>query len=280
MGQPAAVRVRTTMRLGTDPARFKPTKIDFPRFSVEDLRSWIFNDEQFFECHRILETMKVAHVAMNFDGKVIRWYRWLIAQHGLPCWRTLMTAMAAHFGPSAYVDYNQELSKIRQMGSIVDYQERFEELSNMVREWPMEALVGSFVWGFKDEIRIEGQGMRPLNLHDCFVIARMVDEKQQRYQSLGRRAAVVRPQGAAATSLEVPPDRANIGKPVNRPIIRRLTPRQIHEKRHQNVCFHYDQPWTPGHACRRLHMYLVEEEGDDAPVETLGERGQYEGELA
>ncbi|KAF3794455.1 hypothetical protein EJ110_NYTH07420 [Nymphaea thermarum] len=115
------------------------------RFSGDDLHSWIFKAEQFFECHRILEMMKVVHAAMNFDGKVICWHRWLIAQHRRPDWRTLITAMAARFRPSAYIDYNQELSKIRQTGSVVDYHERFKELSNMVRGWPMEALMGAFV---------------------------------------------------------------------------------------------------------------------------------------
>ncbi|XP_031502673.1 uncharacterized protein LOC116265858 [Nymphaea colorata] len=265
---------------GIEPACFKHAKMDFPRFNKEDLHRWIFKAEQFFECHGILETMKVADAAMNFEGKVIRWYRWLIDQHGRPDWRTLISAMAARFGPSAYVDYNQELSKIRQTGSIEDYQERFEEFSNMVREWPIEALIGTFVGGLKEEIRIEVQGMRPLNLHDCFAITRMVEEKQQRYQSLRRGAAGVRPHEAATTNSEIQPDWTNLTKPPNRPIIRRLTPEQIREKQRQNICFHCDQPWTPGHACRRFHMYQVEEEGEDAPTETIGEQRQDEGEFA
>ncbi|KAF3772744.1 hypothetical protein EJ110_NYTH57111 [Nymphaea thermarum] len=102
---------------------------------------------------------RVAHAAMNFDGAVIRWYRWLVAQHGQPDWTTLVTAMAARFGPSAYVDYNIELSKIQQKWSVVEYQERFEELSNMTRGWPMDALICAFVGGLKEEIRLEEQSM-------------------------------------------------------------------------------------------------------------------------
>ncbi|XP_049933513.1 uncharacterized protein LOC126410018 [Nymphaea colorata] len=34
--------------------------------------------------------------------------------------------------------------------------------------------------------------------------------------------------------------------------------------------FHCDQPWTPGHTCRKLHMYLVEDD-DEPPDELEGE---------
>ncbi|XP_031502082.1 uncharacterized protein LOC116265541 [Nymphaea colorata] len=209
---------------GTDSTRFKPAKIDFPRFNGEDRHSWTFKAEQFFECHGILETIKVAHGAMNFEGVAIRWYRWLVAQHGRADWRSLIVAMAQRFGPSAYIDYNIELSKIRQKGTLVEYQESFEELSNMVRGWPTDALIGTFVGVLKEEIRIEMQSMRPLNLHDCFAIARMVEEKHRRYQVLGRGPNMVHPQGVAATSSEVPPARANMGKPASHPIVRHLTP--------------------------------------------------------
>ncbi|KAF3788607.1 hypothetical protein EJ110_NYTH20738 [Nymphaea thermarum] len=133
--------------------------------------------------------------------------------------------MAACFGPSAYIDYNIELSKIWQKGTVVEYQESFEELSNMVPGWPTNSLIGAFVGGLKEEIRIEVQSMRSLNLQDCFVIARMVEEKHRRYQVLGRGPNVVRPQGVAATSSEASPARATMGKPASRPIVRRLTPK-------------------------------------------------------
>ncbi|KAF3774459.1 hypothetical protein EJ110_NYTH45593 [Nymphaea thermarum] len=100
-------------------------------------------------------------------------------QHGRPDWRSLIIAMALRFGPSAYIDYNIELSKIRQKGTVVEYQESFKELSNMVRGWPTDAFIGTFVGGLKEEIRIEVQSMQPLKLHDYFVTARMVEEKHR-----------------------------------------------------------------------------------------------------
>ncbi|KAF3773629.1 hypothetical protein EJ110_NYTH54967 [Nymphaea thermarum] len=77
-------------------------------------------------------------------------------------------AMKARFGPSSYLDYNVKLSKITQKGSVVDYNERLEELSNMVRGWPIAALIGAFVRGLKEEIQIEVQAAKPRSLTECF----------------------------------------------------------------------------------------------------------------
>ncbi|KAF3782361.1 hypothetical protein EJ110_NYTH34540 [Nymphaea thermarum] len=172
---------------GTESARFKPkpTKIDFPRFSETIYIAGYLKPSSFSSARDLGDNEGGSCCHELRRESIIHWYQRLIAQHGWLDWRTLITAMAAHFGPSAYVDYNQELSKIRQTGSVVDYHEHFEELSNMVRGWPMEALIGAFVGELKDEIRTEVQGMRPLNLHDYFAIARMVEGKQQRYHNLG-----------------------------------------------------------------------------------------------
>ncbi|KAF3794453.1 hypothetical protein EJ110_NYTH07415 [Nymphaea thermarum] len=52
---------------------------------------------------------------------------WLVMQHGKPRWDGQADAMKSRFGPSAFLDYNVELSTIKQRGSIDDYQEHFEK---------------------------------------------------------------------------------------------------------------------------------------------------------
>ncbi|KAF3776017.1 hypothetical protein EJ110_NYTH38904 [Nymphaea thermarum] len=107
---------------------------------------------------------RVGYAASHFDGPAIRWYR--------PRWDGLVDAMKSHFGPSAFLDYNVELSKIKQKGSIIDYQVRFEELNNMVREWPTKAHIGAFEGELKDETRIEVQASKPRTLPNCFDLER------------------------------------------------------------------------------------------------------------
>ncbi|KAF3775686.1 hypothetical protein EJ110_NYTH49409 [Nymphaea thermarum] len=114
--------------------------------------------------------------ALYFEGAAIRWYRWLLWHQGKPDWETLVREITSRFGPSTYLDYNVELSRIKQTGTVVEYQKNFEALTNMVCGWPIEALIGAFVRGLKDEILIE----------TGFEIARTVEEKNKRLHITSR----------------------------------------------------------------------------------------------
>lgn len=49
---------------------------------------------------------------------------------------------------------------MKQKTIVIDYQARFEELRNMVRGWPSEAMVRASVGGLKEKHRIEVQAVR------------------------------------------------------------------------------------------------------------------------
>lgn len=72
------------------------------------------------------------------------------------------------------------------MGTVVQYQEKFESLNNTVRRRPLEALIGAFVSGLKEELRLEVQALWPQSLAECFEATRMVDENYKRLQSSNR----------------------------------------------------------------------------------------------
>ena len=49
------------------------------------------------------------------------------------------------FGPTDCEDFDEALSKVEQMGSLRDYQKKFEQLGNQVQGWTQKALVGTFM---------------------------------------------------------------------------------------------------------------------------------------
>ncbi|KAF5442968.1 hypothetical protein F2P56_035573 [Juglans regia] len=51
------------------------------------------------------------------------------------------------------MDYHETLSKIKQTGSLRDYQKEFEYLSTKIHEWSEKALIGTFVGGLKSVVR-------------------------------------------------------------------------------------------------------------------------------
>ncbi|KAF3776211.1 Release factor glutamine methyltransferase [Nymphaea thermarum] len=74
---------------------------------------WIFKAKKFFNRHCIIRKQHVRHAAVHFEGATIQWYRWLVTQQGRMSWEGLIDTMKAQFGPSAYLDYNVDLTKIR-----------------------------------------------------------------------------------------------------------------------------------------------------------------------
>lgn len=66
-----------------------------------------------------------------------------------------MNELSRRFGPTEYIDYEEALTKIKQTGSLLDYQREFEKLSTYVHGWPEKTLIGFFVGGLKPELVAE-----------------------------------------------------------------------------------------------------------------------------
>ncbi|XP_060212133.1 uncharacterized protein LOC132639720 [Lycium barbarum] len=82
------------------------SKVDFPRFSGDDLKSWLFKVEQFFNFDNIAMDKRVGLAAIHLEGEPIKWHQ--------------------SFMRADYNDPMEEIKKIRQTGSVKDYQAMFE----------------------------------------------------------------------------------------------------------------------------------------------------------
>ena len=84
------------------------------------------------------------------------------------------------FGPIDCEDFDEALSRVKQTGTLRDYQKEFERLGNRVQGWTQKALVNTFMGGLKLEISEEILLFRPRTLKEVFSLARMRDEQLQR----------------------------------------------------------------------------------------------------
>lgn len=64
-------------------------------------------------------------------------------------WSIFEEELWARFGPTECEDFDEALSRVRQMGSLRDYQKEFEKLGNRVHGWTQKVLVGTFTGGLK-----------------------------------------------------------------------------------------------------------------------------------
>jgi hypothetical protein len=71
---------------------------------------------------------------------------------------------ACQIGPTQFEDFYGDLSKLKQHGSVKEYQCQFEKLLNRVGKLSQAHQVGGFVSGLKESIRIDVQAVKPSTL--------------------------------------------------------------------------------------------------------------------
>ncbi|KAA8517098.1 hypothetical protein F0562_017391 [Nyssa sinensis] len=115
----------------------KFVKLDFPRFNgEEDTTSWVCRVEQFFQFHQTPEEEWVALASFHLEGDAQLWYQLLKQDRGVMTWQEFCDDLHTRYGPSQFQDFFGELIKLQQVGSVRDYQARFEKLLSKAGHFP------------------------------------------------------------------------------------------------------------------------------------------------
>ncbi|KAK0588855.1 hypothetical protein LWI29_006264 [Acer saccharum] len=112
----------------------KMAKLEFPKFSSDDPIEWFNRVDQFFEFQGTIETKKVSLASFHLEGEANQWWQWLRRAYKeedrTVTWSIFVEELWARFGPTDCEDFDEALSRVRQMGSLRDYQKEFEKLGN------------------------------------------------------------------------------------------------------------------------------------------------------
>ena len=230
----------------------KMAKLEFPRYYGEDPTEWLNKVGQFFEFQGTVEDQKVSLASFHLEGEANQWWQWLSRnykdENRIITWRTFMEELWARFGPTECEDFDEALSRVRQSGTLRDYQKEFERLGNRVQGWTQKALVGTFMGGLKPEISESIRMFRPKTLKEAISLARMKDEQ------LARQRKFVRTLPTSRTMPALPqPVRMNPNSP-----IKRLSWEEMQKRRAQGLCFNCDEKFTVGHKCQGPQILLLE----------------------
>ena len=101
-------------------------------------------------------------------------------------WELFEEELWARFGPTECEDFDEALSKVKQIGSLHDYQKEFERLDNRVHGWSQKTLVGSFMGGLRPEISEAILMFKLKTLKEAISLAGMKDEQLQRQKEFSR----------------------------------------------------------------------------------------------
>lgn len=159
-------------------------KLEFSQYSGEDPTKWFNRVAQFFEFQGTSDNQKVPLATFHLEGEVNQWWQWLCRAYReegrVVTWELFKKKLLARFGPIDCEDFDEALSKIRQIGSLRDYQKEFERLGNWVDGWSQKAFVRSFMGGIRLEISEAIRMFKPKTLKEAISLARMKDEQLQR----------------------------------------------------------------------------------------------------
>ncbi|XP_070036260.1 uncharacterized protein [Nicotiana tomentosiformis] len=267
------------------------SRMKFLRFNGEDLKSWLFKIEQFFSTEKVPAEERVEVVAMQLKGEAIQWhlafmrYRQYLQS---ATWTEYVVALVEKFGVD-FDDPMEEIKKIRQTGTVKEYQAVFERNLTGVN-LSQENTISYFFGGLKHELNIAVKLINPTTLSQVYKTARM----QEAYL-----AAIRQPSSVSNTPTSGPrrimdqrnnnrpllptPSQGNAGtsKGFNR---RSLSLDEMNEKRAKGLCYFCNEKYVVGHKCKNLkQIYLLELEESEEGVfseESVNELEEHEMELS
>ncbi|KAH9747312.1 hypothetical protein KPL70_004668 [Citrus sinensis] len=232
-------------------------KLEFPRYAGNDPIEWFNHVDQFFEYQGSTEDQKVVLASFHLEGEANQWWQWLrksYQEEGRDVtWEIFMEELWARFGPTDCEDFDEALSRVKQTGTLRDYQKEFERLGNRVQRWTQKALVGTFMGGLKPEISEEIRLFRPRTLKEAISLARMRDEQFQRQKRLVRS-----PNFSRSPPPQIVNNRASPTIP-----IKKLPWEEMQRRRAQGLCFNCNDKFTAGHKCTKPQLLILEAEDEE-----------------
>ncbi|XP_052203044.1 uncharacterized protein LOC127808510 [Diospyros lotus] len=248
----------------TNRPAFKP-RLQFPTFSGEDPISWLNRANLFFKSQDMSSKEKVEYAAYYLEGEASHWWQWLSCTYdnqgrGIR-WKDFEMEVRTRFGPTGFVDYDEVLSKMRQTGSLRDYQREFERVATQVEDWPEKALIEAFIGGLFPDIAAEVKLHRPTTMRQAIEIARLKDDQLR----ATRKAMAYKGPAMAGSSSGAPKPKPPLApQPATSkripPGVKRLSWDEMQKRREQGLCFNCNEKFTPGYKCKVAQSFLIEVE--------------------
>jgi hypothetical protein len=159
------------------PPPYRTPKLELSIFDGTDSLEWLFQADRFFTFYQIPMESRLSMSSFYMKGDALSWFKWMYQNNQLFDWISFTKAFELHFGPSTYANHQAELFKLRQSGTIAEYQAQFERLGNRVIGLPAEALLNCFISGLSTEIRNEMAIQHPTSITQAIGLAKLIEAK-------------------------------------------------------------------------------------------------------
>jgi hypothetical protein len=149
----------------------RSVRINFPKFDGSDHVGWIYKANNFFYFHRTPYNQMLMLASIHMEGKALVWYQDINMAGALLNWEVFTHALLDRFGHSCYYDPMESLTRLKQVSSVEEYKENFEDISYRLRGISDHNKLSCFLSGLKDEIRLPVCMFNPPNLLAAYGLA-------------------------------------------------------------------------------------------------------------
>ncbi|TYK05726.1 ty3-gypsy retrotransposon protein [Cucumis melo var. makuwa] len=168
-----------SVETGGGQERIKFKKLEMPVFNGEDPEGWFYRAEHYFQMHLLNEREKLKIAVVSLEGRGLNWFRWAENRKRFRSWRELKERMYNRFRCRDFGTACARFLAIRQVGTVSEYLQKFEELSAPLPEMAEEVLEKTFTNGLDPRIRKEVFSMRAVGLEDLMEAAQLAEEKAE-----------------------------------------------------------------------------------------------------
>ncbi|KAL5861508.1 hypothetical protein ACOSQ4_002804 [Xanthoceras sorbifolium] len=270
----------------------KIPKLIFPKFDGTDPKTWLRKCDRYFLIHPVPPDQKVLIASIHFEKKAEVWFQsYYDLQEGVS-WREFKESLLTRFLDVEQEDVIGELYRLRQTGTVSEYQDKFEELQPRLRAKGYGLGEGffleSFLSGLKSEIKNQVKMFSPSDLKTAIHLARLleaaIEPKRNRpwvQKTNTYNSSTSTPNQTLAkthnTYQNTHPTSINTALKPTEPIpIKRLTQAEMKTRRDKGLCYNCDEPYTYGHQCTKKRLYMLmgedeEEQEIDTEIEEVQE---------
>ncbi|XP_058784315.1 uncharacterized protein LOC131659094 [Vicia villosa] len=245
-------------------------KLELPMFDGSNPLDWLFQAEQFFNFYNMPPENRLSLISFYMKGDALSWFKWMHQSHLLTDWFSFLKALELRFGPSTFDNHQAELFKLKQEGSVVDYQTKFEKLGNQVVGLPPDAILNCFISGLTNEIQNEMAIHKPSNISQAIGLAKLIESKLKDSKPKFHKPFVNTFHKPSAPStnpmtktpnLSIPqtpsPFKAQTSPAPSKLPIKKLSQTQLQERRAQGLCFNCDEKFFIGHKCSTSRFLIL-----------------------
>ncbi|GKB73847.1 hypothetical protein Tco_0935259 [Tanacetum coccineum] len=233
-----------------------PSQAAFPGADVE---GWIYHCEHFFAMDETPDNVKLS--APSPKSPV----------------NDYVKSISARFSNAMFEDPLEELASLNQTGTLHELNTTFDSLLNKVNLTETQA-ISLYLKALKPDIRGPVKMFKPRTLHEAYGLAKTqalnnenLEEKLNRGKWNGgntksyNNSKITPPTNATKLPLLPTPNQTNttVTKPTGGP--RRLSRKELENKRARGECFWCTEKFMPGHKCTRNQnqVYIIEMEDED-----------------